>query len=161
MKDKQKEYWDTTVQDSLVEEVLQYKSHGTALDLGAGTGRDSIFLAEHGFIVTTVDNDKTHHDNLAQKISVKSLPIDQVIADIQNYVPNTDFDVVISDMVLHFLDRSGVESAIKNMQAWTKPNGINIVIAYSDKNPTGKRPYLFRHNQLKEQALLLYRIKTR
>lgn len=148
MSDKQKEYWDTTKQDPLVKEVLNYKKQGVVLDLGAGTGKDAIFLAEQGFSVTTVDNDEIHHAGLARKIRDQKLPIHQVLTDVHDYQPAASFDIIICNMVLHFFDPQEIKKLIANMQLWTNVGGINILIAYSDKNEPGKRPYLFKHNEL-------------
>ena len=39
----------------IVKSLLKYKKLGKVLDLGAGEGRNSIFLAEKGFDVTAID----------------------------------------------------------------------------------------------------------
>ena len=39
----------------IVYDILKYKNSGTVLDLGAGFGRHSLFLAHKGFIVTAVE----------------------------------------------------------------------------------------------------------
>lgn len=148
MSDKQKEYCDTTKQDPLVKEILKYKKQGVVLDLGAGTGRDAIFLAEQGFSVTTVDNDEIHHAGLEKKISDQKLPIHQVLADVHDYQPTTYFDIIICNMVLHFFDPKEIKELITNMQSWTNVDGLNVLIAYNYKNKSGKRPYLFKHNEL-------------
>lgn len=40
----------------VVKKVLEHITYGKVLDLGAGEGRNSLFLAENGFEVTAIDN---------------------------------------------------------------------------------------------------------
>ncbi len=148
--DKQKEYLDNSQQEPLVEEVLKHISSGLALDLGPGSGRDSMFLAAHGFNVTAVDNDKIHLSTLNKKCEAQELTIRLINTDINDYVPDTGFDVIVCNMVLHFFTPKQIQTLITKMQSWTNPRGVNVVVAYSDKNPVGKRPYLFKPNELKD-----------
>ena len=45
-----------TVPTPLVELAAQYRSRSRALDIGCGTGRDAVYLAERGWTVTGVDS---------------------------------------------------------------------------------------------------------
>jgi SAM-dependent methyltransferase len=47
--------WERPVPPSDVVDLVEGSSPGRALDLGCGTGTDSIYLAEHGWDVTAVD----------------------------------------------------------------------------------------------------------
>jgi 2-polyprenyl-3-methyl-5-hydroxy-6-metoxy-1,4-benzoquinol methylase len=40
----------------IVERILKYKSSGSVLDIGAGQGRNSLFLAKSGFSVEAIDS---------------------------------------------------------------------------------------------------------
>jgi len=147
-KDRYKEYLYDANQDPYIELILGVKHKGSVLDLGSGSGRDSLFLARNGFDVTAVDNDGIHLENLTKKADDRKTKINIIKSDLESYRTDTIFDVVISDMVLHFFDSDKISTLINNMQILTKPKGLNIVIAYSDKNPFGKRPYLFKKNEL-------------
>ena len=41
--------------DDIVEDILKFKSFGSALEIGAGEGRNALFLAEHEFQTTAQD----------------------------------------------------------------------------------------------------------
>jgi len=145
---KHKEYWDTRKQEVIVEEILKYKSSGSVLDLGTGSGRDAVFLADNGFDVTAVDNDETHLAALKERCRGQKLQIVSVNADLLSYEPDHKFDVIVCDMVLHFFTQQQITNLVAKMQQWTNPSGLNVIAAYSDKNPIGKRPYLFKTDEL-------------
>jgi len=56
---------------------------GKALDLACGTGRNAIWLAEHGWDVTAVDGAAAANDLLQTRAAAKGLKIDTVIADLE------------------------------------------------------------------------------
>ena len=147
---KSKEYaFDGTV-EPYVQKVLEYINNGNAIDLGSGSGRDSLYLAQNGFSVTAVDNDEIHLQKLDQKNQNQGLSIKIVKCDIRDLKINDMFDIVVSNMVLHFFNENEIKALIGTMRRLTKSGGINVVVAYSDKNPAGKRPYLFKKNELKD-----------
>jgi tellurite methyltransferase len=140
--------WDTSKPSELVVEVAKLKGSGTALDLGAGKGRDSLYLARQGFKVTAVEIDENHLVSLNNKNLELGNKIKIINSDINYFKPNEKFDIIICGMVLHFLSSENVISMIKKMKLWTKPGGYNVITGYSDKNEVGKRPYLFKHTEL-------------
>jgi len=148
MDNSSKQYWDTRKQEPIVEAILKYKTAGIALDLGAGTGRDAFFLAEKGFSVTAVEIDETHLNTLRQKNELAERPLRIVKQNMLEYHPDKNSDVIVCDMVLHFLKPDEVRLMVTRMQEWTNRGGINVITAYTDKNPPGKRPYLLKTREL-------------
>ena len=66
----------------LVEKATQYLKSGEVLDLGAGDGRNSIYLASQGFHVLAIDFsqavvDKIKKSSDSQNISLNSIPLDR------------------------------------------------------------------------------------
>jgi tellurite methyltransferase len=131
-------------------DVAKLIQSGTVLDLGAGQGRDSIFLAEKGFDVTAVERDHSQVEILETKNANLDHKVNVIESDINTFESGQQYDIIVSDMVLHFMSPEEVVETIKKIQNMTKEGGYNIIVAYSDKNPPGKRPYLFRHNELLE-----------
>ena len=117
-----------------VVEMLKYKQQGTALDIGAGFGNNTIPLLESGFEVTATETNVECIDELRKlarkypnKVHVSAEPLERLHFDVQ-------FDAVICTMVLHFLNRPDALSAIKNMQEWTTSGGMNVITGYTDYN---------------------------
>jgi tellurite methyltransferase len=144
-------FWDTRKQDPLVEELAKLLTSGDVLDIGAGwPGRDAFYLAEKGFNVTATEIDKESLAELNRRNKTAKNKIKIIDSDVRKFNPKQQFDAITSDMVLHFLQANEIEPTIRKMQDWTKPSGFNVVLAYTTKNPPGKRRYLFKPNELAE-----------
>ena len=117
-----------------VVEMLQYKQGGSALDIGAGFGNNTIPLIESGFEVTVTEtNDEcvAALHQLSEEHQGKMLVIDEPLEELHF---DTQFDAVVCTMVLHFLKRADALRSIKNMQTWTKSGGVNVITGYTDHN---------------------------
>lgn len=134
----------------IVKSLLKYKKSGTVLDLGCGAGRHSLFLAKRGFKVVAVDNIFEVLAALKELARLQKLPIKVVRADVATYDPNKKFDVVLSNMVLHFISDNQKKRSLQSMWSATKKNGINVVSAYTDKNPKGTKPFPVKAGSLKK-----------
>ncbi|HEY4496829.1 MAG TPA: methyltransferase domain-containing protein [Candidatus Paceibacterota bacterium] len=134
----------------IVYDILKYKDSGTVLDLGAGYGRHSLFLAHKGFKVTAVEEDEKALESLKIRANTLGVEIATAHKDIKDFESDRKYDVVIATMVLHFLNQNEVQDMLKKMQSWTAKGGINVVCAYTDQNIAKLRPYLFKVGELKE-----------
>jgi len=69
---------------------------GRALDLGAGEGRNAIWLAERGWRVTAADFSQVGLDTAARMAEERGVRLDLVRADLAEYVPEpAAYDLVI------------------------------------------------------------------
>ncbi|MGB9112387.1 MAG: class I SAM-dependent methyltransferase [Acidimicrobiales bacterium] len=69
---------------------------GSAVDLGAGEGRISAWLARAGWRVTAVDFSKVALDRLRELAAAEELPIEAVETEIEDYVGGgARFDLVV------------------------------------------------------------------
>ncbi len=134
----------------IVRDALRYKKSGTVLDLGCGSGRHSLFFAKKGFRVVAVDNRSENLAALKELARLQKLPIIVKQEDVITYPSKKKFDIVLSNMVLHFLPYKNQKGAIRIMQKLTKRNGLNVVSNYTDKNKKGTRPYLVPTGALKK-----------
>lgn len=132
----------------IIYDILKYKKKGTVLDLGAAWGRHALFLAHKGFQVMAVNSEKEAVVKIKQRVKESGLKVVSSQSDIREYETKKRFDVVIATMVLHFLSKCEVAAMIKKMQDWTSPNGLNVILVYTDKNPKGLRKYLFKPKEL-------------
>ena len=124
---------------------------GNALDIGCGTGRNAIWLAENGWEVDAIDSSKERLKVAKERSQHKVLESDTISfihSDLESYEPKRQYDAVICGMVLHFLSVKEIESAIKKIKSWTKVGGYVYVSVHTDENPAHHRPTLFRKDQL-------------
>lgn len=69
---------------------------GTAVDLGAGEGRNSLWLAQHGWAVTAVDSSEVALGRTREAAASKGLRIDTVQAEMLEFLRRGDrFDLVV------------------------------------------------------------------
>lgn len=121
---------------------------GNALDIGAGYGRNSIYLSYKGWTVDALDTDAKsleYIDIIARK---NRLIIRTISQDIMRYDTPKEYDAIICLMMLHFMNMQDIESTIKWIKKHTKPGGIVAVSGFNTKNVVGTRPYLFAENEL-------------
>lgn len=103
---------------------------GRALDLGAGEGADSIRLALLGYEVTAVEISPVAAEKILKFAQEAGVQIDVAVADITEYVPNGEFDLVICNGVLHYIEHK--VPVILRMQHATRPGGLNVVSLWSN-----------------------------
>lgn len=136
-------------QPFLVNDVLQYKTQGSVLDLGCGIGDQSIFLAKNGFQVTAVDNDASALQKLRERSETEHVKIEVLNHSVATFQPTKSFDVILALWILHFLNAKEVPQVIARIQEHTNPSGINVILVHTDKNPPNHRPYLFKEGEVK------------
>lgn len=68
---------------------------GRALDLGAGQGRNAVWLAERGWRVTAVDFSPVGLRRGEQLARAKGVEVEFVLADVREWRPRETFDLVV------------------------------------------------------------------
>ena len=141
----------TAMIDSLIgKKVLKYKNKGDILDLGCGKGNASIFLAQNGFSVTSVDKSKESIDLLNNFCKENSLNIKTYVEDLKHCKFDKNYDIILCINVLHFLDERDVQKIIEKIKTNTLKDGLNIISVFTEDNPSKNFPYLFKKDELKE-----------
>ncbi len=86
----------STEPDDALLELAGGLTPGRALDLGAGEGRNSLWLARRGWQVTAVDLSTVALDRLAAEAAAEGLAIKTELADISDYLARGErFDLVV------------------------------------------------------------------
>ncbi len=67
---------------------------GTALDLGAGEGRNALWLAEQGWTVTAVDFSAVGLDKARAIARQRRLQLTTAVADVTRYHPKQTYDLL-------------------------------------------------------------------
>lgn len=125
----------------LIIDVMTYigREPKRVLDLGCGHGADGIYLATHGHDVTAIDAPKPTdfanswaHD-LGIQDNYRAIP-----GDALQLSPNDKYDVIIANMLLHFMEKADSSKLLIAMRAATLMRGINIISVYTDDNPEGE-----------------------
>lgn len=113
-------------------EVLNAVNHikgGTALDLGCGRGRNALYLNLLGFNVQALDHNEESIHFLNHIIEKEQLShIQTAVYDINQANVNGEFDLIVSTVVMMFLNRERIPAIIENMQQNTKIGGYNLIV---------------------------------
>ena len=73
------------------------------LDIGAGQGRDALFLGRAGHRVTALDLSPSGLCQLQDAADREALNISTQVVDLVDYTPDRTFDVILADRTLHML----------------------------------------------------------
>ena len=117
---------------SEVLEAMESLSPGKALDLGCGQGRNALFLAQHGFEVTAVDQNELALEILQSIVEQEDLEMTVGLYDINSANLKQSYDLIVSTVVLMFLQADRIPEIIRNMQDQTNPGGYNLIVCAMD-----------------------------
>ena len=117
---------------SEVLEAMESLSPGKALDLGCGQGRNALFLAQHGFEVTAVDQNELALEILQSIVEQEDLEMTVGLYDINSANLKQSYDLIVSTVVLMFLQADRIPAIIRNMQDQTNLGGYNLIVCAMD-----------------------------
>ena len=148
----------------LADNVELLPPSGRALDVAAGEGRNSVFLARYGLEVDAVDISEVGLAKARQLADESGVNINTIVADLVDYtiIPE-QYDVVV---VINYLQRD----LIDDLKAALKPGGILLYETYTVAqldNPGAhhmRREYLLEPGELRAMfedfEILEYREKV-
>ena len=124
--------YNTNPVHSEVLEAIQTVKPCKALDLGCGQGRNALFLAQHGFDVTAVDQNELSLEILQSIVEQEDLEMPVGLYDINSASIGQTYDFIVSTVVLMFLQADRIPSIIQNMQEQTSIGGYNLIVCAMD-----------------------------
>lgn len=115
-----------------VERIVGDWSPGRALDLGAGEGRHSVWLAQKGWRVTAVDFSSVGLAKGEAEAARRGITVDWVVADARSWRPGagTAYDLVLVSY-LHL-----AEDVLSRTKGWLAPGGALVVVGHGLRNLT-------------------------
>lgn len=121
-------------------EVFKEHTVKKVLDLGCGSGRHLIYLAQLGFEVYGIDLAETGIKIAKDWLDEKDLHAELRIGSVYEKLPYEDdfFDAVISIRVIHHAKIEDIRKAIKEIQRVLKPRGL-IFITVRKRTPKKRR----------------------
>lgn len=108
---------------------------GLAVDLGAGDGRNAVFLAEQGFDLLAVEAAPTGARRIAARLAARDLPGRVEAADLRAFALPPAIDLLVSCHVVHLLPEP--YRRIREWQEATRPGGLCLV---SSRGPIPEDP---------------------
>lgn len=108
------------------------------LDIGCGEGKDAVFFAKCGYRVTAFDISEPGIEKAKKLAEHNKVDVRFFKADIFDYRPDTEYDIIFSSGVFHFIDRPGRKEFCDSLKAHTAGGGINAL------NVFVKKPFIRR-----------------
>lgn len=122
--------YGTAPNEFLAQNATLFPPRGRALDLGAGQGRNALFLASRGLQTLAVDQSEVGLRSARAAARARNLPLETQAADLNDFdSPPESFDV-ISSIFVH-LPGALRRRVHARVAAWLKPGGLFILEAYA------------------------------
>ena len=102
---------------------------GKALDMGCGSGRNTLYLGQLGFDVTAIDNNPNALAKLQSIVDQEGMDtVTPKLYDINDAALDADYDFIACTVTLMFLDPARVDTVLADMQQHTRPGGYNLIV---------------------------------
>ncbi len=117
-------------------EILKKRGAEKILDLGSGSGRHIVYLAQNGFSVFGLDNSATGMDMTRKWLAKENLSAELVQQEMTDAFPwsSNFFDAVISVQVIHHADTAIIKKIISEIERTLKKDGLIFITVPTLKN---------------------------
>jgi SAM-dependent methyltransferase len=122
--------YGTLVNDFLAEQAHRIPLGGEVLSLGEGEGRNAVFLAERGLLLTGVDASSVGLNKAKQLAAERGVTLQTVVSDLAEF----DFGVARWDGIISIwchLPRELRQKVHRAVTQALKPDGVFILEAYT------------------------------
>lgn len=135
--------------------ALPYLHSGKMLDVGCGSGRNSLFLNQQGFDVDAWDINTDSIQKLNQIIEAEHINhLQTSVRDLnQDTGIHDHYDFICCTVVMMFLQAETIPPLIQQMQNATKPQGFNLIVCAMDTEDYPAQadfPFAFRAGELSD-----------
>lgn len=110
----------------------------SALDVGCGSGRNALYLAQQGCRVDAFDTNEKSIEKLQQIITAEGIEgLNVTMCDLNQPTQaaaqfTTSYDFIYSTVVMMFLQPATIAPLISQMQHATELNGYNLIVCAMD-----------------------------
>ena len=128
-------YWGQTP-NTLCYEIMRLKpptKPHKVLDIGCGEGKDAVFLARNGYKVTAFDISEKGLLKARELANHCNVKIDFFKADVRDFRLETDYDIIFSSGVFHYIPQEQRMIVIENLKKHTLASGINVINVFVRK----------------------------
>ena len=110
---------------------------GPALDIGAGDGEVSLWLAAHGFTVDALEPDQHIARMLHSRFDSSHIQLHSL--DILNFpLPTEHYAIIIASAVLHFIERKQLPMLAKRMIGSLISGGMLFAAVFTTDDPASQ-----------------------
>ena len=121
----------------------------SVLDVGCGEGKDAVFLAKCGYIVTAFDISETGIEKSKRLAEHNRVNVNFFKADIVDFRFDMNYDIIFSSGVLHFVRQEYREEICKNFKDHTASGGFDVLNVFVEKSFITRAPDKNRDESLR------------
>jgi tellurite methyltransferase len=146
--------WGSTPQPEIERFASELKP-GFVLDVGVGDGRNALFLAERGFEVVGLDIAENAVNKLLSGAAERKVDdcVHGIVGDLAAYIPEKEYDNIISSFTLHFLNAEDFLGVVQRLQNATATGGLHIISDFTQDGSLyhpGTDKYWLKSGELQE-----------
>ncbi len=119
------------------------------LDIGCGEGKDAVFFAKCGYNVTALDISEIGLDKAKRLAEHNRVNVNFFKADIIDYRPDSEFDIIFSSGLLHFVPPRPRKELCDSFKSHTAAGGINALNVFVKKPFITRTPDKGRNEELR------------
>jgi 2-polyprenyl-3-methyl-5-hydroxy-6-metoxy-1,4-benzoquinol methylase len=110
------------------------------LDVGAGQGRNTIYLAQQGFTVDAIDPSKVGIDELASIADGEDLPINAHCIGFEDFSkPDDHYSSVLLFGIIQERHWGSIGQLVEKVRTWLTNGGLVFVTAFITEDPSFER----------------------
>lgn len=106
----------------------------TLLEIGCGDGQMAVFFAKNGYIVSAFDISNECLQRGRQLANKAGVNVNFFHADILNYKIGANFDVIYSNMTMHYIPITDRRRIFNILQENTAIGGLNVINVFVEKS---------------------------
>jgi len=134
----------------IVMQLLKIAMPRTAIDVGAGAGRNVSLLLQHDCAVTAVECG-TESLEILRDMATRYPKLHVMQSTLQSLNVREQFDAVLCNMTLHFLQADEIADAVSTLQSLTKPVGFACISSYVDCPENDSLPAIYTYKLASEE----------
>jgi SAM-dependent methyltransferase len=153
--------WDTGRPSSELQRVVSQKTGRPcrALELGCGTGTNSVWLAQQGFEVTAVDVAPLAVEHAEKRARTAGVEVQFVVADVLDLPEfNGPFAFFFDRGCYHAVRRSAPQQYVRGVARQLVPGGRGLLLAGNAREPHETGPPVVTEEQIRYELGLAFRI---
>ena len=136
-----KPIWDTGISPPELMNFIENHRPGRALDLGCGTGTNSITLAKNAWQVTGIDFSKRAIQLAKKKAKQNDVQVDFYLEDVTRLKKvSGKFDLILDIGCFHSLPDSKRSIYIENIEQYLIHGGTFLIYMFINTNPDANGP---------------------
>ncbi len=108
---------------------------GTVLDLGAGQGRNAVFLARSGFLVDAVDTSSVSIQFLEKIGNNENMKINPVRSGIKDFTGKSKYSAILLFGLMQILELNEIKILNRKIVGWMNNKSILFITAFTVADP--------------------------